>query len=68
MEIAQLVERPNHDREVAGSYPMPVEFFLLYPWAGYLIPPASVDLAVIRYQQIFIRRNTAKYDLVKQQL
>ncbi len=26
-EIAQLVERHNRDREVAGSNPMPVEFF-----------------------------------------
>ncbi len=26
-EIAQLVERQNRDREVAGSNPMPVEIF-----------------------------------------
>ncbi len=52
---AQLVDRQNHDREVAGVNPMSVEIFsvvslskVLYIWL------APVDLAEIKYQQIFL--------------
>ncbi len=40
-EIAQLVERRNRDREVAGSNPMPVEFFSVVSLSKLLNPVCS---------------------------
>ncbi len=54
-EIAQLVERWNRDREVAGSKPIPVEIFSVASLIKLLNPLAPVDLAEIRYQLIFLR-------------
>ncbi len=63
--VAQLVELRDHDREVAGSNLLPVEFFSVVSTRKDLIPLAPVDLAEIRYQQMFLHVKMAKYELGK---
>ncbi len=48
-EIARVVERRNHDREVAGSNPILAEILYVVSLSKVLNPSCSSRLAEIRY-------------------